>query len=838
MRRWAVRRACLFVFGLVSLIGCGGLPGARGRCDQAALRAAADATDAMLASWQPQAGALPDYRVAVRGLESACPALPRGFHGFLTYAVHPVPDVRSSEMSLGTPMWEDDEAMRPLRAHCPAYARLLAESDRAPADRRPVIFYDGCDFAGLGVATREEIGGSLGDLGGLGSHALYLWLVDDGAPPEVARALARPILMGTDMALGISVQLPQLPTSPQGAAVSWFVPTLVVDDRRVDFDHKTLVHLDRGRLVEADVAGAKVDALHDALAEEIDRSRALAQATDRPPEPLPLAIAADPGLRWATVGKLAWTAMLAGHDTLEVRAVAPDPLHPLVNVPLVSRGPAPTGEIVIGASELVVRCEAEGRASEAAAFAREVVKCGARPMRLAVVDDVTWQRVVEVLGELAGKATITGLVRPGAARLDSEDPAYVAVEPNGVVRIAGGRAYEMRVLDDGTVWRLGFSPHGVAYGLGFDRVYRIDDDGLTRVTRDAPPTNGGALVGFAPISDREIWAFDEVTVVRWDGERWHDLSPGPVAALAGDFDVRRQMNDLYVDREGRVWASALRSLRIRVGDAWRGLDPAPDLKRGQIDEIVADGAGGVHLHLSDHSFLRVVPGATPGERDRITSVAPLPGVTWQDDAQVTIVDADDRRRSYVAGRDFPGRNQGYFTSDASGRLWALTTEGLAVLGPGDERTVWPVGTLPALSGAPRDILVYARGPQTLPPVGPVRTGGLRGAVYLRGQPLPRAAVEVCPHPLMIQPRPCEGSEPTLATTTTADGSLELTGVPLGAFGLTVQTPDGWKLAFHASDTLGKQRMREGELLGLGTIYVTGGMVAQTLPWHGKPKPTK
>ncbi len=108
-------------------------------------------------------------------------------------------------------------------------------------------------------------------------------------------------------------------------------------------------------------------------------------------------------------------------------------------------------------------------------------------------------------------------------------------------------------------------------------------------------------------------------------------------------------------------------------------------------------------------------------------------------------------------------------------------------------------------------------------------------MYLDGLPLPRAAIDICPHPLMVQPRPCEGSEPTLATHTTADGSWELTGIPLGSHRISVQTPEGWKIAFQAGLLLDKQRMKAGETLDLGSIDVSGGMVAQTMPWQIKPK---
>ncbi len=836
MRGWYVRQT-LLVASLAFLSGCGAWTGAA-HCDQAALRAAADATDAMFAAWQPASGTLPDYQLAVRGLETAC-KLPPGYHGFLKYTVHPVADVRSDEMDLDTALWKDVEGMRPFRAHCPDHERVLDAVATSAADQRARILYDGCKFGEVGLVTLAELSHSLGDPNGLNSHALYLWLVDSGAPPEVARTLVRPILFGTDDSMRDVAELPQLPAVARGPAPPLFVPTLVVAQDGVTFKQRRLVTLTQGALASADHDGPRVLELHRELAAEADQAGALAAQTDRPRETLRVAIAADPGLRWETVGKLAWTAVDAGHEQVDARAVIPDPLRPLASLPLVVPGAAPTTEILLGAGRIVVRCPGQERTPALAALVSELASCGGGPLRLAVTDDTRWQRVVEVLAELAGKATITRLARPGPAQLDRGDPVYIAVEPDMVVRITDGVVTGLRTDDGGRVWHLGFNPEGVAYVLGFDRVYRIDDDALVPVTRDQAPTNGGSLVGFAPVSDTEIWAYDEVTVVRWNGTRWEDLSPGPVAGFAAEFAVRHQMNGILVDRAGRVWASALRSLYLREGDVWRSLDSVLGLKGAEIHAMTADVGGVVHLRLSTHAFVRVVPRGSTSGRDSVTRVPPLPGSVWVDGEygeRATIVGQDGKRRSYLVGRDIPGRSVGHVAADAQDRLWAVTTAGLAVLGPGDARRVWPVGTLPGLAGLPNAIAVRGRGPEVLPRVGPPRTGGLRGIVYLNGMPLRNAAIELCPHAIMVQPRPCEGSEPTFATSTTPDGSWELASLPLASYGVSVRTPEGWKIANTGLRKLGEGGMKEGQIVDLGSLDVTGGMVAQVMPWHKNKKP--
>lgn len=435
-----------------------------------------------------------------------------------------------------------------------------------------------------------------------------------------------------------------------------------------------------------------------------------------------------------------------------------------------------------------------------------------------------------------------------AAPASRESPVYLVVDPGRLLRVADGRVTELLrddavppgqpADDNGKIWQLGLTPDGLPYALGFDRAYRIDGDRLVHVTRGQAPTNGGALDDFAPVTDADIWASDPATLVHWDGAAWHDRSPKPVSDNGRDFSVTRQPLDLHVDRAGNVWVTTGRAVHIREGEQWRELK-GPGLRPGgaEVIEFHADPDGVVHLELTSHAFVRVVPRDGPAGKDRITAAKPLPGLAWIDDdgARITVVLPDGKRARYATGVDIPGRLVWTYAGDARGRLWAATTAAFAVLGPGDARTVYPTGSLPTLIGSPRDILVLGPGPDTLPPLAPPRRGGLRGSFVIDGRPVADASVEVCPHAVMIQPRPCEGSDPTHATTTAADGTWQVPDIPLGDYDISVKVPEGWKIAHRCSMKLGDDGMREATVTDLGACDVTGGMVAQIMPWHKKKK---
>lgn len=406
-------RSILWGLELLTAAACDGAFGGRGGiCDQAALRRAAEATDAVMTAWRSADGAMPDYRVAVRGLREACPRLPAGFQSYLEYSVQPLPELRGQGFNLGTPLRDDPEALRPLRAHCPGLAAVLGSLATRPASERGGALYDACDFAGIGLFSRTTVPDTMADPQGHHGHALYLWLVDDGAAPEVARALVRPILAGTDTTLEVFRDLARLPAARRGAAPSWFSLDVRVALDGVTANSKRLVQLEQGRLAEADHSGGLIGAVFDTLVEEVDKTRALASNSGHTPERPRIVIAADPRLPWATVGAVAYTARRAGHDIIDAYALAPDPLHPLIMLPLYASGEAPTLELTLTAASIVLRCKGGESTPALDALSAALDRCGGGPMRLSVAPDTSWQRVIAVATELAGHAAVVELASP------------------------------------------------------------------------------------------------------------------------------------------------------------------------------------------------------------------------------------------------------------------------------------------------------------------------------------------------------------------------------------------------------------------------------------------
>lgn len=403
-------RRCLIILTLAMITACGG-PG--GRCDQAALRAAADAGDAMLAAWQPRAGALPDYLSVARGVRSACPTLPEGFHFFLDNGVYPLPDIHDYALGKHTPLRDDAAALRPFLAHCPDLREHLKTVGTLPGDARTPYFYDACRLKALGVFTPDELPSTIGDPQGWIGHALYLWLVDDGAPPDVARRLVRPIVAGSESMFPRPDELTTLPFAARGGPPGWPSMPLRASREAITFDDKRLAQLTAGALDPSIYSEALIGPLYDSIVEEADKMADLNAATDQT-TPVQLAIAADPRLPWATAGRIAWTATRAEFTRIDVHALTPDPMRPLVAVPLFTRGPPPTAELTVRGAALTLQCGETTNTPALPDLPAALKQCSPGPLRLDASDETTWQQVVDVLVTLGGAATITAITPPGA----------------------------------------------------------------------------------------------------------------------------------------------------------------------------------------------------------------------------------------------------------------------------------------------------------------------------------------------------------------------------------------------------------------------------------------
>lgn len=371
-----------------------------GPCDQKALSAAADATASMLAAWRPDDGALPDYPKIAKSVQDACTGLPEGFRGYFELSVQPQPDRRSNEFPNIKPLHDDAEGLRPMRAHCPDHARIAGSMGLLVADERLPAMYDGCKFAEIGLIDRADIAKTLADRQAHHAHALFLWLVDVGAPREVAHKLVRPILASTDTRLEAARDL-KLPASARGVPLSGDASLLHATPYQMTVDHNMLVNLKDGAYDEQYFEPAMFDGKFASI-------RELGRADSMSPR---LNIAADVSLRWSVLGPALHAAWRAGFTELAVVALTPEPLQPLIAVPLVTEGPAAAATLTLSPARIDLQCAEHTASPDIAALPAELARCPGG-LRLAVTVDTALPRIVELLAALAGKAQIVELLPP------------------------------------------------------------------------------------------------------------------------------------------------------------------------------------------------------------------------------------------------------------------------------------------------------------------------------------------------------------------------------------------------------------------------------------------
>jgi hypothetical protein len=386
-----------------------------GHCDPQVLRAAADETAATLTTWTPARGQPPDLRAAARGVWQACPGLPEGLRRYIDVGVDhlapgdaadPVEAILPGHRTVhGVNVYDAPEVVRVMATICPDHQAIVAAMATLPGDTQALSMYDGCHFATIGLVAREEVKDIAGDVAGRFGHVLYRWLVDDGAPPEVARTLARASIAAMDDSPRLATSPQRLPAATSGQALHVLSSVSAALDG-VSFNEQQIVVLTHGRLADADQSSGLIGALFDQFTEEIERVRKLTTGTSTPPT---LELVVDPQLPWETVRALAITARRAGYERLGAVVLVPSPLHPFAYLALVDFAGGPsTVTIEVRAAGLTVRCGASASTPAPGELAAAVARCGDKA-RIAAARDVTWQQVIDVVDALAGKATIVEL---------------------------------------------------------------------------------------------------------------------------------------------------------------------------------------------------------------------------------------------------------------------------------------------------------------------------------------------------------------------------------------------------------------------------------------------
>ena len=140
--------------------------------------------------------------------------------------------------------------------------------------------------------------------------------------------------------------------------------------------------------------------------------------------------------------------------------------------------------------------------------------------------------------------------------------------------------------------------------------------------------------------------------------------------------------------------------------------------------------------------------------------------------------------------------------DARGRLWYVSGGTLVVESLlGDERTVYPPGTLSALvkvgDGTATDqLVVVGGGPTTLPAIGEVQVvETVTGKIVIGASPLANAEVEICSYAsFSYRTSPCGGQATRMTVTTNASGEFAFAKVPVGVYALAFKTGGKWGIS--------------------------------------------
>lgn len=217
---------------------------------------------------------------------------------------------------------------------------------------------------------------------------------------------------------------------------------------------------------------------------------------------------------------------------------------------------------------------------------------------------------------------------------------------------------------------------------------------------------------------------------------------------------------------GQLVARDTRGLFVREDEAWRALD----------------------LQLDDRELII-------GDRGIIARAAPN-----------TVVELHSMLGTgcSASSASLPGSQIEELTFDASGRVWARTDRGLAVVEPdGRIAAEWVHGSLPGLTSAPNAVVVIGAGPEQLPPAEPVHTRPVFGIVVdTERERIADATIELC----SVAPRdgsPCPAASVLGRASSDVHGRFQMTGVLPGDYWLVIE------LAPNTEACAGKTLARRG-----------------------------
>jgi hypothetical protein len=405
--------------------------------------------------------------------------------------------------------------------------------------------------------------------------------------------------------------------------------------------------------------------------------------------------------------------------------------------------------------------------------------------------------------------TLPPLPEPGtnAAPAREGDGVYLAVQDVGLVHL--GASGHFRLVHEDEWVGLHRTPNGDwAMIAGTNGEYRIVRGAGAPI---ACPRTLGMVMGIAVLDDGSAWAVGGNGFGHYDGASW---TVTPREGSASSF------GDVVVDGEGTVWLLSERNGLHRIRDGQVIHEEVPGtatlvgMMRGPSGQLVVHHAAGV-LERRGDGWTTWASGGVPAFRD--DGVMAL--VVGYASASIVASPGAPPQPIPLGALGVPASHIQGATWDGARRLWLDTDVGVVVLEPELTLARWyPVGTVPLLDGSSTYHIVSVGAAPPLPDADPP-VGHAHGTVVRRGAPLGDAWVEVCSHPSRSSgpddPSPCDDGTDYVRSTTAADGTFEVFGLPSGTYEVAVQLGEGRWFVTSGLDCCDRPR----ELVELGTIDV-------------------
>jgi hypothetical protein len=348
------------------------------------------------------------------------------------------------------------------------------------------------------------------------------------------------------------------------------------------------------------------------------------------------------------------------------------------------------------------------------------------------------------------------------------------------------------ILDDGHIAGQAICPDGKMLFAQGDTVSVYD--GTQWIQQYRYPTRGTFSYAIACDPSGIFWLLHENGVSSFDGAIWTDYSTESLEEEYGHFNF----NGMAVTEDAEIWIATGQHIILWFdGTDWTAFREG----HGFEDEYRFVGVGldseGNTWAVSD-DYLLMFDGniwevhEVPAESSIKSMFIDSQDQIWVNTTSSFLVLRDGQWLDYPVSEEITsGANLETLYIDASGRIWLGTNWGLIVK-EGEEWTNYHMHTADLTGNQIQQIQVVGEGP-SLPDLVEKQPGSLSGRILKDGEPVSRAAVEVCVGGLgqfYSGNTPCERHAYKSSTMTNAEGEFTFQDLYAGYYSLAFKVPGG------------------------------------------------